>query len=88
MENQSIQKVETFGDVRMLILQTVLSLRDGKMDVSTGMVIAANLKVLNDNINTEINAAKLSLQTEAKAHQFGNVVKMGRRLISDNSNLN
>lgn len=82
-----VTKVETFGDVRRLILETVISLRDGKIDVSRGMAIAANIKVLNDNIQAEINAAKLSLATEGKAHQFGRVVQMGRRTISDNATI-
>ena len=82
-----VQKVETFGDVRRLILETVMALRDGDLDISRGMAIAANMKVLNDNIQVEINAAKLSLATEGRAHQFGQVVKMGRSLISDNADL-
>ena len=82
-----VQQVETFGDVRRLILETVMALRDGDLDISRGMAIAANMKVLNDNIQVEINAAKLSLATEGRAHQFGQVVKMGRRLISDNADL-
>lgn len=82
-ELNKITRIETFGDVRRLILETVLSLRDGTIDVSRGMAIAANIKVLNDNIQAEINAAKLSIATEGRAHQFGNVVRMGRRLISD-----
>lgn len=81
----TVQTVETFGDVRRLILETVLQLRDGKMDVSRGMAIAANIKVLNDNIQAEINAAKLSIVTEGRAHQFGQVVSMGRRLIGENA---
>lgn len=80
-----VKTVETFGDVHRLILETVLSLRDGSMDVSRGMAIAANIKVLNDNIQAEINAAKLSMATDGRAHQFGNVVRMGRRLIGDNA---
>lgn len=73
----------TFGDVRRMILDTIVSLRDEKMDVSRGMAIAANFKVLNDNVQVEINAAKLALATEGKAHNFGRVVGMGRRLIGN-----
>lgn len=86
-ETQLVQKVETFGDVRRLILETVMMLRDQQIDVGRGMAMAANMKVLNDNIQTEINAAKVSILTEGKAYEFGKVVKLGRRLISDNSDL-
>lgn len=85
MGNNVVKKPETFGDVRDLILQTIVELKSGEMDISRGMAIAANIKVLNDNINAEIAAAKLSLVTEGRAHQFGEVVRMGRRMISDNS---
>ncbi|WP_025040998.1 hypothetical protein [Nitrosospira briensis] len=84
-EITKVQTIETFGDVRRFILETVVALRDGDLDISRGMAIAANMKVLNDNIQVEINAAKLSIATDGRAHQFGRVVKMGRRLISDNT---
>jgi len=73
--------MNTFADVRRGILDTIAELRNGTMDVSRGMAIAANVKVLNDNIQVEINAAKLALQTENRAHSFGRVVGMGRRVL-------
>lgn len=73
----------TFGDVRNMILGVIVDLRNDKMDVSRGMAIAANFKVLNDNIQAEINAAKLSMVTAGTAHEFGKVVTMGRRVIND-----
>lgn len=75
----------TFGDVRRMIIDTIVQLREGKMDATRGMAIAANMKVLNDNVQTEINAAKLALQTEGRAHTFGRVVGMGQRLIGNDS---
>jgi hypothetical protein len=75
---------QSFGEVRQLILETILNIRDGGLDVSQGMAMAANFKVLNDNINAEIAATKLSIQTENSAHRFGEVVSMGRRLIGNN----
>ncbi len=73
----------TFGDVRRMIVDTIVQLREEKMPASTGMAIAANMKTLNDNIQVEINAAKLALQTEGRAHNFGRVVGMGQRLIGN-----
>ena len=78
-----INQLATFGDVRRLILATIVELREGQMDATRGMAIAANMKVLNDNVQTEINAAKLALQTEGRAHSFGRVVGMGQRLIGN-----
>lgn len=78
-----VNQIATFGDVRRMILDTISELRAGHMDVSRGMAIAANMKVLNDNVQVEINAAKLAMQTEGRAHTFGRVVGMGRRLIGN-----
>ena len=73
----------TFGDQRRLILETIMELKNGSMDVNRGMAIAANMKVLNDSVQVEINAAKMALATEGKAHNFGRVVGMGLRLIGN-----
>jgi hypothetical protein len=72
-----------FGDARRAILDTIRDLRSGNMTAATGMAIAANMKVLNDNVQVEINAAKLCIATEGTAHEFGKVVGMGRRLIGN-----
>lgn len=78
-------QLATFGDTRRLILDTIQALKSGDMDVSRGMAIAASMKVLNDNVQVEINAAKMALATEGKAHQFGRVVGMGQRMIGNDS---
>jgi hypothetical protein len=78
-------QLATFGDVRRMILDTIVSLRDEKMDVSRGMAIAANFKVLNDNVQVEINAAKMALATENKSHSFGRLVGMGQRYIGNSA---
>ena len=81
--SQKINHIDSFGDARRLILQTMIQLRDGELPVSTGMAIAANMKVLNDNIQAEINAAKLSILAQKEGHDFGVISKMGKRLISN-----
>lgn len=74
-------EVKTFGDTRRMIINTIEELRRGEMSAATGMAIAANMKVLNDSVQVEINAAKLSLLTEGRAHSFGKLVGMGQRVI-------
>jgi len=49
------------------------------------MAIAASMKVLNDNIQCEINAAKLCLIADDRGHNFGKIVKMGQQLIGEDS---
>ncbi|OXS89481.1 hypothetical protein [Pandoraea apista] len=84
MESKTkVTRVETFGDVRRLLIENIIAVRDGEISVEKAMAIAANVKVLNDNIQTEINAAKMSIATEKSTYKFGRVAHMGTRLISD-----
>jgi len=76
-------QIATFGDARRMILDTIQGLRDGSMEVGRGMAIAANMKVLNDNVQVEINAAKMSLQAQQAGHNFGRVVGMGQKMIGN-----
>lgn len=78
-----ITKIETFGDVRHLILQSIMQIRDGGLDTSQALAIAAHFKCLNDNINAEVNAAKLSIAARKEGMDFGNVLKMGQRKIGN-----
>ena len=76
-------QIATFGDARRMILDTIQELRDGSMDIGKGMAIAANMKVLNDSIQVEINAAKMALQAQQAGHNFGRVVGMGQKMIGN-----
>ena len=78
-------QLATFGDVRRDILDTIRDLKSKDMDVNRGLAVFAGYKVLNDNIQAEINTAKLAIATEGKAHQFGRVVGMGRRMIGNDA---
>lgn len=80
---QTVTKVETFGDARKLVLETILDLKRGTISVDRGMAIAANMKVLNDNIQAEINATKVTMLAIEKGYDFGKVVKMGQKLIGE-----
>jgi rRNA processing protein Krr1/Pno1 len=77
--------IATFGDVRRSILDTINQLKSGDMAVDRGMAIAAAFKVLNDNVQVEVNAAKMALLTEGRAHNFGRIVGMGQRVIGNDS---
>jgi len=83
----NIVEVKSFGDVRTLILQTIMQIRDGGLTTAEGMAMASNFKELNNNIQCEINAAKLALQTENSIHSFGKLRSMGATLIGSTSNI-
>lgn len=76
-----ISAASTTGDARRLILETMAALKSGGMDASTGLAIAANMKVLNDSIMAEVNAAKMSITAKKEGHDFGKLVEMGRKQI-------
>ncbi len=82
-----INQLATFGDQRRLILDTILELKNGTMDINRGMAIAANMKVLNDSVQVEINAAKMSILAQTAGHDFGKIVNMGRKLIGNDSSM-
>ena len=78
-------QIATFGDARRMILDTIVELRNGEMDINSGMAIAANMKVLNDSVQVEINAAKMAFLAKNEAHNFGRIVGMGQRLLGGDS---
>jgi len=80
-----INQLVTFGDQRRMILDTIMELKNGNMEVSRGMAIAANMKVLNDSVQVEINTAKMSMAARQAGHDFGSIVNMGRKLIGNDS---
>lgn len=65
-QTQPIRRIESFGDARRVILETILDLRSGKISVERSMAIAENLKVLNDSIQTEVNVAKVAIMAKEK----------------------
>lgn len=73
--------INTFGDSRRIILETIVALKDGSMPIERGMAIAANMKVLNDNINAEVNVAKLSIAADRAGRDFGTVMRLGTKPI-------
>lgn len=81
----NVNQLATFGDQRRMILDTIMELRRGDMDVNRGMAIAANMKVLNDSVQVEINAAKMAIVAKQNGLDFGRVVGMGQKLIGNNA---
>ncbi len=80
-----INQLATFGDQRRMILDTIMELKAGTMDVGRGMAIAANMKVLNDSVQVEINAAKMSVAARQAGHDFGRIVGMGQNMIGNSA---
>lgn len=73
------------GEVRQLILETLVGLREGAIDNATGTTMAALFKNLNDSMNTSIASAKLSLQMEDRGRVFMKTCRMGRQELGSDS---
>lgn len=67
------------GEVRQMILETLVGLREGVIDNATGTTMSALFKNLNDSMNTSIASAKLSIQMEDRGRVFMKTVRMGRQ---------
>lgn len=72
----------SFAGSRKLILQTVLDVRDGRLTPGQGTAMSQLFKEMNSNINAECQVNKLSLLTEGRAHEFGRVAGLGKRLLT------
>lgn len=81
----NVNQLATFGDQRRMILDTIMELRRGDMDVNRGMAIAANMKVLNDSVQVEINTVKMSIAARQAGHDFGRIVGMGQKMIGNSA---
>lgn len=79
---------KTDGDVRQMILETIMGIRDGSLDASQGSAMAQNFKELNSSMSNSINAAKLSLQMETSGRKFINTLNMGRQQIGNDKGEN
>jgi len=78
-----IREINSFGDARRFILETMLDLRDDKIPVDKAIAIAANMKVLNENIYAEIKSVRLAIDAKNSGHEFGRVVEIGKLLIGN-----
>lgn len=73
---------KSFADVRGDIIETIDLIRKRECSASDALAIFAGYRELHNSVQVEINAAKMAIATEGKAHSFGKVVKMGKRIIN------
>ncbi|MGZ8220027.1 MAG: hypothetical protein ACXWT0_00115 [Methylobacter sp.] len=81
--SEKITVPENFGEIRQLILQSIVDMRNKDITQGEAQTTFMGIKVLNDNINSEINVAKLAIQTQNSAHKFGRVVRLGKQTVGD-----
>ena len=82
MNAGKVTKIETTGDARRFILDVMISIRDGDIPVDRAHAIAATMKVVNENLQAEINSAKVAMIAKEKGFDFGKIVEMGKKVIT------
>jgi hypothetical protein len=82
-----INELATFGDQRRMILDMICKLNNGDVGVNHAMAFAANMKVLNESVQTEINWAKTAMAAKAAGHDFGKIVSMGQKRLGRSGDL-
>jgi hypothetical protein len=75
--------IRTSGDVRRILAQTMIDVKDGSLEVSRGLAVASLAKELNNNLQVEVNIAKVRVSVAASGKNMGEVTEMGRLVIED-----
>ena len=74
--------LNTAGDARRLVLETIRDMRAGRITPTLGMALIAGIKVVNDTINTEIANSKMILLAKKAGSDFGHIVPMGQMKLN------
>ena len=76
-----VQEINDFGAARKFILDSLILIRDGKIPPKTVNTMINGLKVVNENVQVEVNVAKVSLLYAEKGKEFTKIVEMGKTSI-------
>ncbi len=77
--------IRTSGDVRRLLAQTMMDIKNGNISTDKGMAIAALSKELTASMQVEINVAKVRIAAGETGKSLGELTHFGKMLIEDNS---
>lgn len=75
--------IRTSGDVRRTLAQTLTDVRNGNLDVSRGLCVAALAKEITASMQVEVNVAKVRIAVSASGADLGKVTQLGRLVIED-----
>ena len=76
--------IETSGDLRRVLAQSISDIRTKKMDVDQGKAVAMLAKEINSSIQTEVNVAKVRQYMLDIGHDLGKVTHLGKLVVSEN----
>lgn len=78
---QATSQIYSFGDSRKMMLDAAASVLSGDVEVSRAVAFAAIMKEVNGSIQVEVNQAKAVVMCQQAGHDFGRIVRMGKKKI-------
>lgn len=73
----------TDGEVRSLILETIMGIRNGTYPPDTANAMFNGFKELNASMNTSISAAKLAFQMESAGKTYVKTIRIGQQAMGE-----
>ena len=75
--------IRTSGDIRRFIAQAMVDIRSGELSVAQGTCIAQLAGKLTENMQVEVNVAKVRVSMMASGKSMGEITNMGKLVIED-----
>ena len=73
--------VTTSGDIRRLLADTMVEIKNGTLPVERGLAVATLSKSITDSMQAEVNVAKVRIAMLAAGKNMGEITTMGRLII-------
>ena len=80
---QDIHQVESNGDLRRIVANSLLALARKEISASDLEAMAKGLDSISNSLNAEIRVHKTSIELRALGANIGKVVELGNLLIGD-----
>lgn len=77
--------ITTSGDIRRLIAQTMVEVKNGSLSVDRGLAIASLAKEITGSLQAEVNVAKVRVTMLATGRNMGELTNLGKMIISDDA---
>lgn len=77
--------LNTAGEIRRFLANTMVEVKNGQLDLNKGMVVAMLSKELTGNMLAEVNVMKTSLMLQNAGINTNKIQHMGKLLIGDDS---
>ncbi len=75
--------IQSSGDIRRFLAQTMMDIRTGAVSVEKGLAIAAMSKEITASLQAEVNVAKVRVSMLQAGKNMGELTRLGRLVIGD-----